>query len=67
MDITEARALKIDTTLHYTGKRPTCDVPSWMKELVSFRRMIDDRLAEVFTADGSRLVDIANLANTKGE
>ena len=64
MDIIEARAMKIGTTLHYVGDRPDRDVPSWMKTPVAFRRMTNDRLVEVFTSDGSRLVNIANLATT---
>lgn len=55
-------APKVGTTLRYVGPRPERDVPSWMLDLVSFRRANQWGSWEVFTSDGSRNIAPEHLA-----
>jgi hypothetical protein len=61
MNITEAAALPFDTALVYIGRRPERDVPTWMKSKMMSRR-IDGGMIEVFTADGSRILSLGDVA-----
>lgn len=58
--IRSAQEIKADRPF-YVGEQLRWDGEPNGRELVSFRRMVDDETAEVMTSDGSRNAPIANL------